>query len=82
MTCAYESPMNSEEMEALSRKYSNDVVMLLVLSTGSIAVFNAARELQSICRSDDLRAHVSAVESVPVKVRPTAITKLEVDFTI
>lgn len=60
--------MHSEEMEALSRKYTNDVVMLLKLSTGSIAVFNAARELQSICRADDLRIHVEAVQPVAVRV--------------
>jgi hypothetical protein len=31
--------------EALSRRYSNDIIMLLPLRDGSIAVFNAAREL-------------------------------------
>lgn len=60
--------MTSEEQEALSRKYSNEVVMLLRLSSGSIAVFNAARELVSICRSDDLRVHVEAVK--PPVTRP------------
>lgn len=39
---------NPEVQEALSRKYSDDVIMLLPLKTGRIAVFNNARELCGI----------------------------------
>lgn len=38
--------MTPQELEAESRKYGNDIVMLLKLSDGSFAVFNAARVLQ------------------------------------
>ena len=34
--------------EALSLKYSNAIVILVPLSDGGVAVFNAARELQAI----------------------------------
>lgn len=40
--------MTAEEQEALSRKYSDDVILLLPLSTGSIAVFNNSRTLCGI----------------------------------
>jgi len=34
-----------DEQEALSRRYSNDMVSFLVLRSGNVAVFNSAREL-------------------------------------
>ncbi|SRR6266550_2585011 len=38
--------MTSDEQEALSRKYSDDVILLLPLKSGDrVAVFNNAREL-------------------------------------
>ena len=40
--------MTPDEQEALSRVYSNDVMILLPLSSGSIAVFNNARTLCGI----------------------------------
>jgi hypothetical protein len=73
--------MTSEEQEALSRKYSNDVVMLLILRNGSIAVFNAARELQSICRADDLRLHVMEVKPPAQSYLPPPQT-VEVEFDL
>jgi hypothetical protein len=40
--------MTTDEQEALSRKYSNDLILLLPLKSGNIAVFNTARELTGI----------------------------------
>jgi hypothetical protein len=40
--------MTRDEQEALSRKYGNELVLLLPLSSGNVAVFNTARELCSI----------------------------------
>jgi hypothetical protein len=37
-----------DEQESLSRKYGNEVVLILPLSSGNIAVFNNARELCGI----------------------------------
>jgi len=37
--------MTVDEQEALSRKYSDDVILLLPLENGRIAVLNNAREL-------------------------------------
>lgn len=36
---------NPDVQEALSRKYSDDVIMLLPLKNGTLAVWNSAREL-------------------------------------
>jgi hypothetical protein len=36
---------NPDVQEALSRRYSDDIIMLLPLRSGAVAVFNAAREL-------------------------------------
>jgi hypothetical protein len=36
---------NPDVQEALSRRYSDDIVMLLPLRSSRLAVFNAAREL-------------------------------------
>ena len=37
--------MTPDEQEALSRRYSDDVILLLPLKSGAIAVFNNARTL-------------------------------------
>src|SRR6266852_3922048 len=37
--------MSTDEQEALSRKYSNDLILLLPLKSGNLAVLNTAREL-------------------------------------
>jgi hypothetical protein len=39
---------NPDVQEALSRRYSDDIIMLLPLKSERIAVFNAARELCGI----------------------------------
>lgn len=40
--------MTKDEQEALSRFYSNDVIRLLPLSSGAIAVFNNAGDLCAV----------------------------------
>jgi hypothetical protein len=45
--------MSPDEQEARWRKYSDDVIMLLPLKSGSVAVFNSARELCDIMYLDD-----------------------------
>ena len=45
--------MTKDEQEALSRLYSDDVIRLLPLSSGAIAVFNNARELCGIIHPMD-----------------------------
>lgn len=40
--------MTKDEQEALSRLYSDDVIRLLPLSSGAVAVFNNARDLCGI----------------------------------
>jgi hypothetical protein len=41
--------MTQDEQEALSRRYSNDIIILLPLKSGNIAVFNnESRKLLSI----------------------------------
>lgn len=37
--------MSPDEQEALSRRYGDDIIILLSLSSGNVAVFNSAREL-------------------------------------
>ncbi len=40
--------MTKDEQEALSRLYSDDIIRLLPLSSGAVAVFNNARDLCGI----------------------------------
>src|SRR6266849_5704681 len=44
--------MTPDEQEALSRKYGNDTITLLLLASGNIAVFNSARELCGTLAAD------------------------------
>jgi hypothetical protein len=46
--------LSKDKQEALSRKYSNDVVIMLPLSSGNIAIFNNARELFCITTKDHI----------------------------
>jgi hypothetical protein len=41
----FDPTTNPDVQEALSRRYSDDIIMLLPLRSGAIGVFNAAREL-------------------------------------
>jgi hypothetical protein len=45
--------MSPDEQEARSRRYSNDVIMLLPLQSGSVAIFNRAGDLCDIMHLDD-----------------------------
>jgi hypothetical protein len=45
---------NPDVQEALSRRYSDDIIMLLPLRSGAIGVFNAARELCGFIESYQL----------------------------
>lgn len=44
--------MTQDEMDAETRKYSNDAAILLRLKSGKIAVFNNSRVLQKIVDDD------------------------------
>lgn len=44
---------NPDVQEALSRRYSDDIIMLLPLKSGAIGVFNAARELCGLLAHDE-----------------------------
>lgn len=46
--------MTPDEQEALSRKYSDDVILLLPLKSGSWAVLNNARELCGFLNEEEL----------------------------
>lgn len=45
--------MSPDEQEARSRRYSNDVIMLLPLQSGNIAIFNRAGDLCGIVEGAD-----------------------------
>ena len=45
--------MTPDEQEALSRLYSDDVIRLLPLKSGAVAVFNNARDLCGIIPAPD-----------------------------
>ena len=69
--------MTRDEQEALSRLYSDDVIRLLPLSSGAIAVFNNARDLCGILNAEDslrVRAHV-----LPVFYPPRAQPPVDLD---
>lgn len=61
--------MTTDEQEALSRKYSDDVILLLPLKSGSWAVFNNARELCGFinARDDIFQNRLSGVWHPPAK---------------
>jgi hypothetical protein len=77
--------MTSDEMEAESRKYSNDGVMFLPLSSGKIAIFNRSFQRDRIIESPmilDLIRSVKPVETrKPVApTRPTFNPDIELDL--
>lgn len=45
--------MSPDEQEALSRRYGDEVIMLLPLRSGRLAVFNNARELCGFVAQED-----------------------------
>jgi hypothetical protein len=46
--------MTKDEQEALSRLYSDDIIRLLPLKSGAVAVFNNARDLCGIIPHEPL----------------------------
>jgi len=58
------APVAKDEQEALSRLYSDDVIRLLPLSSGAIAVFNNARELCGIIHPHEIPSAIQAIKEV------------------
>jgi hypothetical protein len=73
--------MTSDEQEAQSRKYSDDVVILLPLSSGKVAVFNNARQLERIVDPPvtDLSVSITHRVTTPTR-RPTFNPEIELDL--
>ena len=69
--------MSPNVMEAESRKYSNDVIIVLPLSSGKLAVFNAARQLAGIVDTWNDAGYVSIPEIVKYEPPATVPAKLE-----
>lgn len=65
--------MIKDEQEALSRKYSNDVIILLRLSSGNLAVFNNARELTGITTDRDIVNAFNLIECQLWRASKTAL---------
>lgn len=68
--------MTHDEQEALSRAHSNDMIYILLLRSGNVAVFNRARELCGIIETPatlgDMRAVWFPPASPPAqRSRPT-----------
>lgn len=63
--------MTADEQEALSRCYGNDIILILPLTSGRIAVFNNARKLCGI---------VERVEDAPAAWRAPAKPQRGVDL--
>jgi len=40
--------LTTDEQEALSQRYGNDIILVLPLRSGNVAVFNSARDLCGI----------------------------------
>jgi len=64
-----------DDQEVLSRKYSDDLVLLLPLASGRIAVLNSARELcgyldVTTAFADMLRIRIGAVWRRPTPTLP------------
>jgi hypothetical protein len=62
--------MSPDEQEAKSRRYSNDVVLLLRLASGRVAIFNNARELDRIIEPPPFDLSVKPV--TPPKSLPSS----------
>jgi uncharacterized Fe-S cluster-containing MiaB family protein len=74
--------MTREMQEALSGKYSNDVIMILPIRGGSWAVFNSAREVcgftTELAKVPEVWFPPKARQVLPPRVRHAA--KLSEDF--
>ncbi len=68
--------MTTEEQEALSGRYGNDIILVLPLRSGNVAVFNSARELCGIVEAPRyggeplINANVHAVWFPPAGQKP------------
>jgi len=71
--------MTSDEQEALSRCYGNSILMVLPLSSGLWATFNAARQLHSIVPAEEL---VSTLCHIPPPTSPSPRKTISVDFDL
>ena len=78
--------MTSDEQEALSKRYGNEIIILLPLSSGNVAVFNSARELCGIAENRKWSMSFAACKSVwyppkakevNIKVTPAAADLLK-----
>ena len=81
--------MTADEQEALSKRYGNEIIILLPLSSGNVAVFNSARELCGIIKHIDHRWIPSSIpfppecwfppktKEVNIKVTPAAADLLK-----
>lgn len=63
--------MPPETQEALSRRYSDDIVILLQLENGNIAVFNNAREFCGVVTS--LETWPPSCWKPPAKAEPKTV---------
>jgi len=62
--------MTPTEQEALSRKYSSGVAIILPLTTGEYAIFNAQRKLVAITFSlEEVALAIAGIETT-LEVRP------------
>ncbi len=62
--------MTRDEQEALSRLYSDDIIRLLPLSSGAVAVFNNARDLCGILPPSRVAGIRSLIDEVFYRPRP------------
>lgn len=63
--------MTRDEQEALSRNYSSDMIQLLPLKSGNIAVFNRAGELCGIIDpTTNVWERAEALWKPPAKAKP------------
>lgn len=62
--------MSPDEQEAESRKHSSDGVMMLALSSGKIAVFNRAFQLDRIIDPENTSSGVPLLFEILKSVKP------------
>lgn len=86
MSDQFDPTTNPDVQEARSKKYSNETVMLLPLSSGNLAIFGRDGQLHAILHdaptkeeihrlSRELKTKIYSLEGTVVpKIRPTAIT--------
>lgn len=72
-----QSTMTPDEQEALSRRYSDDSIIILPLSSGRIAVFNRAFELCGFIDFDLLE--IIRIWKAPAKKREVSLADLGLD---